>query len=595
MLKMLRVIAGDLKNLYILTAWNSLHLILRGVPFGILFLVILELLKKTDEISLPRLVMLFLFMAAIMLLNIFLAIKVHVRGYLASYALTTDARLRLGDHLRLLSLGFFKKRDPGDISALLLQDMTKVEQVFGHFFMDATACLILPLMMLCFFVMADARMTALLIASATVAFPALYLAQRLMYLLGKRHLETRNRTASRLLEYLRGMQTLKAFRMTGKGFTRLDEIMRRLRDDSIRLEGGGGLPVMLYGLLLDGGFAALLAYGGYLMAGGDIDAAVFVLFLVIGHKFFEPLFNYGVLFAELRYMNIAGARIAAVLEMPPLPENPSTTIPVRHDIVFDKVEFSYNADESAARVLRGVSFTIPGKSMTALVGPSGSGKSTVTSLMARFWDVGAGSIRIGGVDVRAIPNRDLNALFSVVFQDVYLFQDSVFNNIRVGRKDATRDEVLAAARMAQCHEFVEKMKNGYETRVGEGGVTLSGGEKQRISIARAFLKNAPIVILDEATASLDPENELQIQRALNTMVRDKTLVVIAHRLKTVVAANQILVLEKGVISQRGQHEELLAAEGLYARLWREQQRSGGWKFSKTTALPSGASPQGAFA
>jgi ATP-binding cassette subfamily B protein len=277
-------------------------------------------------------------------------------------------------------------------------------------------------------------------------------------------------------------------------------------------------------------------------------------------------------------MNIAAGRIAEVMETRPLPESPHPRLPESYDLAFDQVSFGYGNGRS---ILDGVSFRMPERGLTALVGPSGSGKTTITSLAARFWDADAGSIRIGGVNIREIPQEALNSLFSVVFQDVYLFQDSILNNIRIGRKEATEEEIVAAAKTAHCHDFIEQMEQGYETRIGEGGVTLSGGERQRVSIARALLKNAPIVILDEATAALDPENELSIQKAISALIRDKTVLVIAHRLKTVTGADQILVLDNGRVREQGKHRELLEKHGLYARLWNEQQRAGGWKFRRS--------------
>lgn len=580
MLKSLRIIAGDLRNLYGLTILNALHLILRGIPFGILFLVILELLKDKDAVSVSRLVALFIFMAVTMVFNIFFAVRVHVRGYISAFEMTTEARLRLGDHLRTLPLGFFKQRDPGDISGLLMQDMSKVEGVFSHSYMDAMACLILPLMLLTFFFMADTEMSSLILISVILAFIVLFFAQRVISHFGKRQIASRNATMSRMLEYLQGMQVLKAFSLTGKNFSRLDATMRRLRDDSIKLEGAGGAPVVAFSALLDVGFASLLVFGAWLLSEGRIEVPVFVLFLVIGHKFYEPLLNYGLIASEMRYMNIAAERIAVVLETPPLPESPSPQWPERHDIAFSNVTFSYLHEKNTKNVLDNITVSIPHGTMTALVGPSGSGKTTITSLILRFWDVDSGSITIGGVDIKNIPNDYLNSLFSVVFQDVYLFQDTVANNIRVGKEGASMEEIIEAAKVARCHEFIEKMPNGYDSLIGEGGATLSGGEKQRISIARAVLKNAPIVILDEATASLDPENERLIQQAILAIVRNKTVVVIAHRLKTIVQADQILVLEKGVVSEAGTHEQLLSNKALYSHLWAEQQRTGGWKFGR---------------
>jgi ATP-binding cassette subfamily B protein len=587
MLQAMRVIAGDLRHLYGLVLLNVVHLMLRGAPAGILFLVVLELLQPREAVDVARLAALFALMAAAMVADLFVAIRAHVRGYISAYSLATAARLRLGDHLRRLSLGFFKKRDPGDISALLLQDMAKVESIFGHFFLDAMACLVLPAMMCAFFLFKDWRMTLLMVVSVAVAVPGLLLAGRMIDRFGRRHVVSRNRTASRLLEYLQGIKVLKAFCLTGRDSRRLDEAMRRLRDDSIRLEAVAGAPVMLYVIILELGFVGLLVFGARLFATGELTTPVFVLFLVIGYKFFEPLINFGIFTSEMRYMQIAANRIAEVLDAPPLPEPAQPSLPASMDIVFDHVCFSYGA----APVLADVSFHVPENSMTALVGPSGSGKTTITSLIARFWDVDAGTISIGGTDVRDISVAELNARISVVFQEVYLFRDTVYNNIRIGKRDAAPEDVLRAAKAARCHEFIERMEKGYDTLVGEGGTTLSGGEKQRISIARALLKDAPIVILDEATASLDPENELLIQQAIASMVRSKTLIVIAHRLKTIARAEQILVVDKGRIAARGAHEELLAEGGLYAALWREQQRARGWKFKGALA----AADQGAAA
>ncbi len=574
MLKSIRVIAGDMRNIYFTTFLNAIHLILKGVPFGILFLVILELLKPKSELDISRLVLLFAGMAIPMLINLFLAIKVHVRAYISSYNLSTETRLSLGDHLRKLSLGFFKKRDPGDISALLLQDMAKVELVFSHFFIDAIACIILPLMMAGFFFMVDWRMALLMILSVILALPALWGAQKIVVYFGKKHVASRNLTSSRLLEYLGGIKVLMAFNLTGKNFKRLDRIMRKLCNDSIKLEAATGIPVLVYMTILDLGFISLLVFGVHLLLQGEISIPILLMFLVIGYKFFEPLINFGVFISEIRYMNIAANRITDVLDTPPLKEPDTPRHPKTFDIEFHNVSFGY----TNTRVLKNVTAQFPENSITALVGPSGSGKTTITSLIPRFWDVDEGSITIGGIDIRKIPTEALNGLLSVVFQDVYLFQDSIFNNIRVGKKSASKEEVILAAKTAQCHEFIQQMENGYDTIVGEGGSTLSGGEKQRISIARALLKDAPIVLLDEATASLDPENELLIQQAIGEMVKSKTLIVIAHRLKTIAQADQILVINQGTVAEKGTHEALLSNDQLYARLWNEQQKAGGWKF-----------------
>ena len=249
--------------------------------------------------------------------------------------------------------------------------------------------------------------------------------------------------------------------------------------------------------------------------------------------------------------------------------------PSGNEIRFENVTFAYENTD----VLRNVSFSIPSQSITALVGPSGSGKSTITRLIARFWDITGGRVLLDGLDIKEIDPEKLLARISIVFQDVYLFKDTIRNNIRVGKQDATKEEIEWAAKQACCHEFIHKLPQGYDTPVGEGGCTLSGGEKQRISIARALLKDAPIVLLDEATASLDPENELHVQQAINALVQRKTVVIIAHRLKTIKGADQIIVLDSGQVREQGTHEVLLKKDGLYRRLWTLQQQSAGWSMT----------------
>lgn len=574
MFKSLRIIAGDLGPIIKTILLNILHLMLKGFPYGLLFFVIMELLKPKAQIDVKTILWMFVVMGAVMIINIFIAIKVHVDGYINSYNLTTDARLRLGDHLRKLSLGFFKKRDPGDISSLLLQDMSKVESIFSHFFIDATACIVLPGVMASFLFIADFKLTAFMVAVACVSVPTLLFGQKLITYFGRKHMETRNKVASRLLEYLQGIKVLMAFNLTGRDFKRLDDVMKKFSIDSIKLEAAGGAPVMTYLLLLEFGFIGLMLLGGYFFDLGGMELPVFLLFLVIGYKFFEPLVNFGIFTSEMKYMALAAKRITDVVETKPLSECADPRVPTEFNIEFEDVSFGYT-DKT---VLKNINADFAENSITALVGPSGSGKTTLTSLIARFWDVGSGSIKIGGNDIREISYENLNSMLSVVFQDVYLFQDTIYNNIKVGKKDATKEEIIEAAKKANCHDFIMDLDDGYETMAGEGGARLSGGEKQRISIARALLKDAPIVLLDEATASLDPENELLIQKAISEMVKNKTLIIIAHRLKTIANANQILVLDNGEISECGVHKDLVEKNGLYKRLWDEQQKSGGWKF-----------------
>ena len=578
MLTAIKALAGNMRNLAFTIVLNILHLMLNGAPYGVLFLILHELLQPRPLVNATKIVLLFVTMTLLFVVNLLLAMKVHTKAYTTSYTLAAETRLTLGEHLRKLSMGFFKKRDPGDITSLLLQDMTKVEMLFSHFIIDALSCAVLPLLMATFFASADLPMTGLMIASVLTAIPALLLGQKIITGLGKKHLKTRNTMASRILEYLHGIKVLKAFNLTGDKFKRLDTTLRRFKDESITLEASAGGPVIVYVLVLELGFICLLMLGIHRFLLGGITLPVLLIFLVLGYKFFEPLISFGFFVSEMRYMTLAAERVTDVLTTKPLPEPLAPRMPISHDIAFNSVRFCYNDSE----VLKGISLTFPEKSITALVGPSGSGKTTITHLIPRFWDATSGTVTIGGIDHRDIASESLHAMISMVFQDVYLFQDTIFNNIQVGKKTASRAEVIAAAKTAQCHTFINSLKDGYDTRVGEGGATLSGGEKQRISIARAILKDAPIIILDEATASLDPENECLIQDAIASLVQSKTLIVIAHRLSTIQNADNILVIDSGMLSEEGTHDELLRNGHVYRRLWREQQASRGWKFGSDT-------------
>ena len=588
MLESLRAVAGSLGKMRILIFGQLLYAALTGAPIFFLFMAIMEL--DSPSPSKGRLIAICSAQLAVTLVNVFVAVKVHVSTYLESFAITTEARLRLGNHLRLLSMGFFKERDPGDISALLLQDMTKVEVLFSHLLTEAVSMLGLTVLMAILFLSQDLRLGSLMLATIAVAAPALYGAQKMVARFGKRQIGARNRASSMILEYLQGMSVLKSFNLAGKSFERLKRVFETLKKESILLEAATGVPITIFAMVLDLGLAALLVYATWLMSANLVPAMVFVLFVVIGAKFFEPLLNFGLFFSELRFMALAADRLAKAMKEKPLPISLPSGEPSGYDVEFRSVSFGY---DPRRLVIKGLSLKIPQRSVTALVGPSGSGKTTLASLLARFWDCGEGRILIGGADVRSIGPEKLNALFSFVFQDVYLFQGTILENIRVGDKSASPDMIARAAELAQCRPFIEALPEGYETKVGEGGTALSGGERQRISIARAILKNAPIVVLDEATASLDPENELNIQKAIGELIREKTVIVIAHRLRTVVSADQLAVIEDGRLKELGTHQSLLAAGGLYASLWAEQLKTGGWRLPKREALEDGseASPK----
>ena len=571
----MQIITGnEKKKLQSVTWLNVLRYMFDGAPNGFLILVLWELFKPQQTISTAKLIWLIAGMGVVFTITLLLSRAAYTQMHLVAYALTAETRLRLGEHLRKLSMGFYKTHDPGDITALMLQDVDKVETIFNRVYGDVIAAIITPLVTLSFLFFVDWRMALAVIITAPLAFPVMLLAQKVIAYLGGKQVAARNESISRMLEYVQGIQDIKAFNMTGAKFKRLDNSLKTLRDQSIRLEGGAAPFVISYQVVLELSFTVVLLLGAYLLLDGTLTVAIFLIFLVAGYALYRPMQALSLFLAEMRYMNLAAERILAVFEEKPLSEPATPTAPDAFDIEFKGVTFRYGKDD----VLKDASFKMPANSMTALVGPSGSGKTTITNLIARFWDTNDGEVLVGGQNVKDLTTESLLESISAIFQDVYLFHDTVLNNIKVGKTDATQEEVIAAAEAAQCHEFIEKLPDGYETMVGEGGSTLSGGEKQRISIARAILKDAPIILLDEATASLDPENEALIQQAINELVKSKTLIIIAHRLSTVVDADQILVLDEGRIVERGKHKDLLPAGGLYSHLWTQQTRARGWKF-----------------
>ena len=351
----------------------------------------------------------------------------------------------------------------------------------------------------------------------------------------------------------------------------MERAFHRFMKESIRLEGGLGPFFLVAIAFLKTGISLITMIGVYLILGGQMSIPVFTLFLLAGTRIFDPLAVAVQRLGELKYHSLAGERIMTIMDEPEMQGEKGT--PAAHDICFDNVSFGYGNN----LVLSGVSAKMEEGTLTAIVGPSGSGKTTMLRLISRFYDPSSGAVLFGGENDAEIEPENLMKKISVVFQDVYLFNDTIYNNIRYGREDASREDVEKAAKEARCHDFIMALPNGYETMVGEGGSTLSGGEKQRISIARAMLKNAPVVLLDEATSSLDPENEVEMQRAIGRLVAGRTVIMIAHKLKTVIGADNIIVLDEGEIVEQGKHDELISNAGLYTQLWDLQVKTSGWR------------------
>ncbi|MCE5173058.1 ABC transporter ATP-binding protein/permease [Paenibacillus profundus] len=572
MFSTIRLITGRSRGLLSrATLYTVLEMIANAAPAGLLYAILASLFQ--GPASLKQILWWTVLLIGLFAVQALFSSLGQIEAQSNGATIMKDVRLRLGEHLRKLPMGYFARRDQGDISHTLLTNVDEVEMILTHLFNHVIGSIILPIVSAAFLLVVDWRLALAVLVSVPLALPLLYWSQTLMSRRSKQRQEAAAAVHSRLLEYVQTIRLIKANNQTGQRFSRLDSAMAQLRDDSIRVEAMTSPVVMLFSIVLDLGFVFLLLIGSYLLEGGTLDTAAFLIFLVVSMKFYQPLRSAGAALTQMRYMASAGERIRGIFAEPPLSEPEQPQFPVSFDIEFSDVRFRYEEKE----VLRGIDFRVPEHKLIALVGPSGAGKSTIAGLVSRFWDVTGGAVRIGGVDVRDMRSEELLALVSTVQQQPYLFNETIASNIRMGKPGASHEEVVKAAKAAHCHAFIEQLPQGYDTVAGEGGAALSGGEKQRISIARAILKDAPIVILDEATASLDPENEAYLQRAIGKLAYDKTVLVIAHRLKTIRAADWILVVDEGRIVEEGKHEDLLGKGGLYNRLWQEQQRLGGWR------------------
>ena len=549
-----------------------IHGLLLAVPTGMLLLVVWELFETVPDTA--YLWNLVIFMTFLFALQMWIAGKIYAHTNKVIYKMASTLRIQLGNRLQQLSLGFYKKRDPGDLASVILQDVTNVETILGHALPNIFGAIFGTLFLSVFLAYIDWMLCLVLLLAIPLAFLFAYLATLLMKKFSKAQIASRNSAGSRFIEYMMGLRHLKAYNQTGQRFSTLQQAFNDLRKNSIKLEAIPG-PLVLLAFVVFEFFFLLMAYLGLnRLNEGVINIPALIAMLIIGYRLYEPLRLFMVDYAVLNYMNVSLTRIKDLLKTP-LQQKGKDLKPQTHDIAFDQVTFSYIDRD----ILKEVSFVIPEKKMTALVGASGSGKTTIANLIARFWDVQQGAVTIGKANVKDMSIQTVYGLISEVFQDVYLFDDTIYNNIVIGNPDASDTAIMEAAKKAQVTEFLDQLPDGINTRVGEGGSHLSGGQKQRISIARAMLKDAPIILLDEATASLDPENEIYIQQAIQELVKDKTVVVIAHKLQTIRSADQIIVLEGGKVAEQGRHEELLAAQGLYAHYWHTQQTTTGWKLT----------------
>lgn len=495
-------------------------------------------------------------------------------SHVAAFRILYGLRVRLSEHIGRLPLGYLNGTSTGAIKKTMEQNIEKIENFIAHTIPDIVNVVATVVLMFAIFFSLDGWLAA--VGLAVIAVSVILQFSNFM---GKKaqeftriYFDAQERMSASAVQYVRGMPVVKIFGQSVRSFRQFNAEIEAYKTYALKVCDTYQPGMVAFTVLLNSLVTFFFPIGILLVGGSPSDialAAVWLFFIVMGPGVASPVYKLMYLGGGTREINEGVVRIDRIFDRHPVPEPAEPRVPTTYDIEFRHVGFSYSNEAEATRTeaLRDISFTARQGEITALVGPSGSGKSTVANLIPRFWDVGQGEIRIGGIDIREIATERLMDIVSFVFQETFLFYDTLYENIRTGRPDATHEEVVAAAKAAQCHEFIERLPDGYATRIGDRGVYLSGGEAQRVCVARAILKNAPVLVLDEATAFADPENEWKMQQALQHLIRDKTVIIIAHRLSSIVAAQQILVLRQGQLVQSGRHEVLSKTDGVYKKMW----------------------------
>ena len=490
----------------------------------------------------------------------------------AGYFMAADRRISIADRLKSVPMGFFNANSLGQISGVCTTVLGTIEGMVPMVLVNILGGLITTAVFALLILIFDWRIGLITIAGILLYLLAVSAMEKKSAVIANDTQKSQTALIEAVLETVQGMSVVKSFNLTGKGDKKLRDALEYNRRANVDVTNILTPYTALQEAVLQLASVCMTVTAILLCIGGSMSLPNALMTVVMSFLVFNQIKAFGMGVSMLRLTAAAIDRTEQTEDMPRMDENGRAVAPAKHDIVFDHVNFSYEKRQ----ILHDVSAVIPDRSTTAVVGPSGSGKTTFCNLISRFWDVDSGSVSIGGVDVRDYTLESLMDQISVVFQDVYLFADTIENNIKFGCPEATHEQVAAAAKAACCDDFIEALPDGYNTVIGEGGASLSGGEKQRISIARALLKNAPIVILDEATANVDPENEDRLQAAIRALTKDKTVIMIAHRLKTVRSADQILVIDQGRIVERGTHAELVAENGIYRRFTEIRESAEGW-------------------
>ena len=530
----------------------------------IVFSILFQIFDATSLASLYK------YFIAIGLLVVFKGIcnmVADMKKHSAGFDIVQQIRERMIIKLKKFSLGFYTNERLGEINTILHKDVDNMSLVVGHMWSRMFGDFLIGAVVFVGLASIDLKLAILMAVSVPIALAFLYLTIK-----QSEKIENQNNSAlldmvSLFVEYVRGIPVLKSFSNNKSLDNELMNKTKKFGETSKSASRFKAKQLSIFGFLLDIGYLVLLIAGTIFVVKGNLDVLNFIIFAVISKEFYKPFAS-----MEQHYMYYVSAvdsyeRLSRILYADVIPDKVNGIVPMDNDIAFENIDFSYEKDEFK---MENLSFSIAGKTMTALVGESGSGKTTITNLLLRFYDVHKGKITLGGTDIRDIPYDELLDRISIVMQNVQLFDNTIEENIRVGKKGATEEEIIEAAKKAKIHDFIMSLPKGYETDIGENGGILSGGQRQRISIARAFLKDAPILILDEMTSNVDPVNESLIQDAITELAKNRTVLVVAHHLKTIQKADQILVFQKGNLLEKGKHGELLDKNGYYTKLWKAQ-------------------------
>ncbi len=572
MLKLVRsVIGDDIKKLYFPIFLMVIDSFGAATIIGVLYRVLMDVMM--DSFTFQRLKVYSLIMIGAFVFRCTFIAWGYTMNHLRGADVIKDMRVSLGDYIKSLNLGYFNKNSIGSLMNILTSDVNDFERVLTHSLGDLIKAIIVTVYITIISFVINPQLAAAQLITVLLGIPMVILSGKMVNKFGLRKKVVMNEVISRMIEYINGIKVFKSYNQTGEKFDRLEKSFQRFKKESIKIEVAVAPFVMAFSIIVDFVLPVILLFGTYLILGGNIDERIFITFLMLSLALSNILKGIAGQYSEYRYLKLAATRIHQTYQQEPLDYSQESGAFRNFDIVFQDVTFCY---EDQQAVLNHVNFIAKEGTMTALVGPSGAGKTTITSLIARFWDVTSGRITIGGVDISTLNPDYLLKNISIVFQDVYLLNDTIYNNIKLGNPQASQTEVIRAAKLANCNDFINSLSRGYETMVGEGGSTLSGGEKQRISIARAILKNAPIILLDEATASLDADNEIEIRKSIEELVAGKTVIVIAHKLNTIKKADQIIVLNQGRIEEIGNHEKLIKNAKRYCNMYQEQMTAKEW-------------------